>query len=49
MSDKEPNGKGSKDSQKGDRAQCQKRNQMVQKVKNQRKEIEHNVRLKTKG
>ena len=49
MSDQQPKGKGSKDSKKGDRAQCQTKNQRVKEVRTQRKEIEHNVRLKIKG
>ena len=48
MSDQQPKGKGSKDSKKGDRAQCQTKNQRIKEVKTQRKEIEHNVRLKIK-
>ena len=49
MSDKEPKGKESKDSKKGDRAQCQTSNQRVKEVRTPRKEIEHNVRPATKG
>ena len=49
MSDQQPKGKGSKDSKKGDRAQCQTKNQRVKEVRTPKKEIEHNVRPATKG
>ena len=49
MSGKKPKGRESKDSKKGDRAQCQTSNQRVKEVRTQRKKIKHNVRLKIKG
>ena len=49
MSDQQPKGKGSKDSKKGDRAQCQTKNQRVKEVRTQRKEIEHNAQCQTKN